>query len=105
VPFLAGELARGPEFWAQKGYLARVVSLEGGATDEGIQPLAHFIDAAGPDAVAATIEANASGEIYPAVYVRRGGALDERLLPPDPLHAFDGPHYLAELEGALEGLV
>ena len=30
----------------------------------------------GPDAVAATIEMNASGEIYPVVYVRRGGDRD-----------------------------
>ena len=101
VPFLAHELAHAPELWTQKGYLARVVSLEEGALDEGVQPLAHFVDTAGPDAVAATVESNPSGEIYPVVYVRRGGTLEERMLPPDPLHAFDGPGYLAELEGAL----
>ncbi len=59
------------------------------------------MDTAGPDAVAATVEMNPSGEIYPVVYVRRGGTLEERMLPPDPLHAFDGPGYLAELEAAL----
>ncbi len=64
----------------------------------GIQPLAHFVDADEPDALAATIETNAAGEIYPVVYVRRGGRIEERVLDPDPLHAYDGPGYRAELE-------
>jgi thioredoxin reductase len=96
--FLGHELAHAPELWAQKAYLASVVELEGGPRDGGIQPLAHFVDAAGPDALAATIETNASGEIYPVVYVRRGGRIRERVLDPDPLHAYDGPGYRAELE-------
>jgi thioredoxin reductase len=102
VPFLAGELARGPEIWTQKAYLARVVTLGDNAADGGIQPLAHFVDTNGPDAVAATIEMNAAGEIYPVVYVRRNGAVEEHVLPSGPLHAFDGPSYRAELEAALE---
>ena len=61
VLFLAHELAHAPELWTQKGYLARVVSLGGGALDEGVQPLAHFVDTAGPDAVAATVESNPLG--------------------------------------------
>jgi thioredoxin reductase len=102
VPFLAGELARGPEIWTQKAYLARVVTLGDAPTDAGIEPLAHFVDATGPDAVAATIEMNAAGEIYPVVYVRRNGTVVEHGFPPDPVNAFDAPEYLAELEAVLE---
>ena len=72
------------------------------AADDGIEPLAHFVDAAGPDAVAATVEMNAAGEIYPVVYVRRGGAVVEHAFPPDPMNAFDAPDYVAQLEAALE---
>src|SRR5205807_4003708 len=41
VPFLLGELTRGPELWHQRAYLARVVSLDPdtGVLDEGILPL------------------------------------------------------------------
>ena len=102
APFLAGELAHGPELWAQKAYLARVVELEdgGGARDAGVRPLAHIVDAAGPDAVAATIEMDAGGSIYPVVYVRRRGAVSERVLDPDPQHAYDGAGHVAALEEA-----
>jgi thioredoxin reductase len=102
VPLLAAELTRGPEIWTQKAYLARVVTLGDEAADHGIEPLAHFVDAAGPDAVAATIEMNAAGEIYPVVYVRRGGTVVEHAFPPDPMNVFDAPDYVAQLEAALE---
>jgi hypothetical protein len=101
APFLARELAHGPDLWAQKAYLARAVTLEdgGGARDAGIQPLAHFVDAPGPDALAVTIEMNAVGEIYPVAYVRRAGSVSERVLDPEPAHAYDTPRYEAELAG------
>ena len=86
--FLLAELSRGPEIWHQKSYLARVVSLDAGqgVRDEGIQPLAPFIDAeTGPDAIAVTLEADGTGAIYPAVYLRRNGAVEERLMTPHPL--------------------
>jgi hypothetical protein len=102
VPFLAAELAHGPEIWTQKAYLARVVTLGGSPADGGIEPLAHFLDADGPDAVAATIEMNAAGAIYPVVYVRRNGTVDEHPLEPDVLNAFDAPDYLAQLESVLK---
>ena len=103
APFLARELAHGPDLWAQKAYLARVVTLEagGGARDAGIQPLAHFVDTSGPDALAVTIEMNAVGEIYPVAYVRRAGSVTERVLDPEPAHAYDMPRYEAELVGLL----
>ena len=92
VPFLAAELARAPELWAQKGYLCRVVGLEG-PFDEGIQPLERFVDATGPDAVAVTVETDATGAIFPGVYVRRAGRVHEAELDPDPVDAFDGEAY------------
>lgn len=107
VPLLMRELDHGPELWHQRSYLCRVVSVtpDEGIRDEGTLPLAHFVDAAGPDAVAVTIEPNASGQNYPAVYVRRGGGVSERLLEPDERMAFDSPDRRAALADAIKELV
>ena len=103
VPFLLAELARAPELWIQKGYLARVVTLAGeSGHDEGILPLAHFVDAAGPTAVAAAVEVGADGSIVPVVYVRHGGAVEEHSLPSHPLREFDSPEQRTELEQILK---
>src|SRR5205823_1335578 len=58
VSHLLNELSEGPELWHQRSYLARVVNLDRdrGITDEGIWPLAHFLDAGGPNAIAVTLE-------------------------------------------------
>jgi thioredoxin reductase len=98
VAYLLEELTTAPELWAQKSYLARSVD-EDGTTD--IVPLAHFLDASGPDAVAVTIEMNAAGETYPAVYLRRGGEVAERILPPHLLNDFRGPEHERELRALL----
>ena len=100
VPFLLSELTRGPAIWNQKGYLARVVSLEG-LRDEGVQPLQHFVDSAGPDAVAASVEMDGSAVICPVVYVRRGGRVQEHVMDPHPLHEYEGGDYHRRLEEAL----
>ena len=108
VPLLLDELARGPELWIQKGYLARVVSLRDadGIRDEGILPLEHFVDGGGgPDAVAVAIEVSPDGEIYPAVYTRRAGQLTEDQLDPHPVQAFDGDPYKRDLEALLAPLL
>ena len=87
---LVREIARAPELWAQKSYLARVVSfVDGAARDEGVEPLAHFVDAGGPDAVAAAIEMDERANVRPILYVRRGGEVVERPLSPDALHRYD----------------
>ncbi len=107
-PLLLDELARSPELWIQKGYLARVVSLHEalGIQDEGILPLEHFVDGGGgTDAVAVTIEMDASGSIYPVVYVRRGGGLTEHELDPHPVHAYEGDSYRREVESLLAPLL
>jgi hypothetical protein len=100
VPFLLRELTSAPELWIQKGYLARVVGLDQ-PRDEGVQPLAHFIDEAGPPAVAATVELDREGTIVPVVYHRRDGRIDEHVLPSHPLRSFDTDEHRAALEAAL----
>ena len=98
VPYLLEELTTAPELWTQKSYLARAVTAEGLSE---IVPLAHFLDEAGPDAVAVAVEMDAAGSTYPAVYVRRGGEVRERLLPPHLLNDFRGPEHEQELRAAL----
>jgi thioredoxin reductase len=98
VPYLLEEASSAPELWAQKSYLARAVAADG--TSE-IVPLAAFVDETSPDAVAVAVEMNADGEVYPAVYVRRGGEIAERLLPPQRLNDYRGPDYERELRALL----
>lgn len=103
VPYLLSEVTRAPELWHQRSYLARVLSFqpERGVLDEGILPLASFVDGTGPDAVAVAVETNAQGEVYPAVYVRQGGALEEHLLPGHPLYDFETSEHQKALAAAL----
>jgi thioredoxin reductase len=93
VDFIATELTEAPELWHQRGYLARVVTLDPalGPVDDGVQPLSHVLDAGGPDALAVTLEADGSGAIYPVLYTRRRGAVSERVLEADALLRYDGP--------------
>ena len=108
VPFLLGELTHGPELWHQRAYLSRVVSIDGedGIVDEGIVPLAHFVDAGGKDAIAVTLESNGKDDCYPVAYVRRTGAVTEQPpMPPDPLLRFEGPDYAEALARALEPIL
>ncbi len=103
VDTLVGYLASSPELWHQRAYLARVVGLDPaeGPRDEGLVPLAAFVDGAGDDgrrdAIALTLEADGSGAIYPVVYARRRGSLDERVFEPDLLLRYDTPAVRAQL--------
>ena len=89
--FVATELAESPELFHQRGYLARVLSADpaGGMRDDGVQPLTHVLDGSGPDALAATLEADGSGAIYPVLYTRIGGKVVEQVIEPDPLMRYD----------------
>ncbi len=82
VGLVTRELAMSAELFHQRGYLARVLAtdLSGGLRDEGTQPLTHFLDTAGPDAVAVTLEADGTGSIRPALFTRIGQATGEHLL-------------------------
>jgi thioredoxin reductase len=89
--FVATELAESPELFHQRGYLARVLSADGtgGVRDDGFLPLAHVLDAGGPDALATTLEADGTGAIYPVLYTRMAGRIVEQAIEPDPLMRFD----------------
>ena len=68
-------------------------------------PLAAFIDVAGDDgsrdAVALTLESDGTGAIYPVLYLRRAGKVDERPLEADALLRYDTPATRARVEGIL----
>jgi thioredoxin reductase len=100
VPFLLRELTSAPELWVQKGYLCRVISAaDGRYADEGVLPLSSFLDTAGPDAYAASVEVDEAGTIVPTLYVRRGGEVREHQLDPHPLHQYDGEPYRNHVSG------
>jgi thioredoxin reductase len=120
LPFLLDEICRAPELWHQRAYLARVVTFDPdrGIADAGIVPLAHFLDSGGPDAVAATIEVDADGALYPVVYARHAGSgsgaggsasggqhgrVVEHVLPGHPLHDFGTPEHARALASVLAG--
>jgi thioredoxin reductase len=107
VPYLLSELTRAPELWIQKGYLARALTCasETGIQDEGFLPLEHFVDEAGPNAVAITVEMDACGTTYPAVYVRVNGELNEHVLPPHPTDDFEAEEHQRELAACLQPLL
>jgi thioredoxin reductase len=104
LPFLLDEIRFAPELWHQRAYLARVVSFDpdSGIGDDGIAPLAFFLDTEGPDAVAATIEADAEGHVYPVVYVRHDGRTEEHVLPGHSLHDFGTGEHRRALAALLE---
>ncbi len=106
LPFLIEEICRAPELWHQRAYLARVVSVDAaqGIADEGFVPLAHFLDAGGPDAIAATIEADAEGGVYPVFYLRHAGKTEERVLPGHPLHDFSSDEHRRAVASLLSEL-
>jgi hypothetical protein len=101
--YLLAEATNAPELWHQKAYLARVVTIspDHGIRDEGIVPLAHFLDSEGPDAVAMTVESDGQ-QIFPVVYLRRENRLEEHALEPHPLLDFEGAPYRRQLGGILD---
>jgi thioredoxin reductase len=101
---LSGQPGYGADVFHQRSYLARVISIDAaeGVYDDGVQPLTHFLDAGGPDAVAATLESSSGGVLYPAVYVRHEGAIQEHMLDPDVLLNFRGEEHQEALASALE---
>ena len=99
VSTIAGELGEAPELWHQRAYLARVFTVDpdAGLVDDGVQPLTHYLDAGGPNAVAATLEADGTGAIFPVLYTRIGGEIRERAMVADPLLRYDGPDARKEI--------
>jgi hypothetical protein len=107
VDTLLEEATRAPELWNQKSYLSRSFSLEpeAGILDDGVVPLAHFVDTEGPAAVAIAVETDDTGDIHPAVYVReRGKPAVETLLSSQPLHDFRTSENRAQLASLLSAV-
>ncbi len=107
VDLLLTEVTEAPELWNQKSYLARAFSLDPdqGIRDEGIVPLAHFVDEESAAAVAITIETDDTGDIHPAVYLRAAGRpAVETLLSSHPLHDFRTADNHAQLSQLLNGV-
>ena len=108
-PYLLQEVSRGAELWHQRSYLARVLTVtdDGGLEDSGILPLATFVDdshAGVADGVAVALEHNGRDDPYPAIYVRKDGAVREHLLAPHPLLDFEGDEYQREAASILKVL-
>jgi thioredoxin reductase len=106
VDFLTREITEAPDLFHQRAYLARVVTADptAGLRDAGVQPLAHVLDEGGEDAIVVTLEADGSGAIYPVLYTRVGGAVNEHPLDPDPLLRYDSAETRAAI-GAVVGPV
>jgi thioredoxin reductase len=107
VSYLLNEVTNAPELWHQKSYLARVLIRDEkrGVVDDGILPLQSFLDSGPADAVAATLEENTAGDIYPVLYTRRAGVSAEHDLGPHPLHDFRTREHERAVVAALEGLL
>jgi hypothetical protein len=103
IDFLTTEIADAPDLFHQRAYLARVVAVDpsGRLRDSGVLPLAHAVDAGGENAIMVTLEADGSGAIYPVLYSRVDGAVNEHPLEPDPLLRYDG----AETRAAIASVV
>jgi hypothetical protein len=99
VTFLAHELSTAPDLWVQKGYLCRAVSRsDGGWRDEGVMPLAHYLDAVEDDGAAASVEVDEKGTILPTLYLRESGELREHQLEPHPLHEYESEPYRKHID-------
>ena len=107
VSHLLDRATSAPDLWNQQSYLARVLdrSSDGGFTDVGTVPLAHFVDTYDRDGIAIAIETDAEGDIHPAVYVRRGDEVSEHLLPSAHAHEYETKDHRGQLTGMLGGWI
>jgi hypothetical protein len=72
--------------------------------DDGVMPLTEFLDNGTGDALAATLEADGSGSIYPVVYSRSDSKVAEHVLEPDSLvghQSADARRVITELAGRI----
>ncbi|HKZ91846.1 MAG TPA: NAD(P)-binding domain-containing protein [Candidatus Limnocylindrales bacterium] len=104
VDVLLTAASTAPELWHQKSYLARALSRDpdGVIRDEGIVSLAEYVDTAGADGGAITVETDDRGDIHPAVYVRRRGRVDvDAVLEGSPLHEYRTVEHRAQLRSLI----
>jgi hypothetical protein len=107
VDHLLDRATRAPDLWNQQSYLARVLDRRDDGTfeDAGSVPLAHFVDSYDRDAVAIAIETDSTGDIHPAVYIRRGPDVAEHLLGSAHLHSYGTKEHRSQLAGLLGGWI
>ena len=60
-----------------------------GWRDEGVMPLAIYLDAVEDDGAAASVEVDERGTILPTLYLRDRGEIGEHQLDPHPLHEYE----------------
>ena len=93
------------ELSMQKGYLARVLSIEPDAVwDEGAMPLEAFVDGSG-DALAVTLEFAPDETIQPMLYIRTARDVREIALPPHPLRRYHALAYTSVVDEALSSVL
>jgi hypothetical protein len=104
VGYLLTTSSEAGELWNQQAYLCRVVRLDGkrGIVEDGLQPLAHFVDAPGDDAIAMTVETDSDGDVHPAVYFRQNGTVTEHLLTTGPLLDFRTKENKTQLDSLIK---
>ena len=108
IEYLLREATLAPELWNQKSYLARALERgpDGELVDEGIVSLHDFVDRDGRDAVAITVETDDTGDIHPAVYVRRNGRVgSDARLDGSPFHEYRTSQHRRQLSELLGDLV
>ena len=77
-----------------------------GIRDQGVLPLAHFLDDAQFDgATAITLESNGKQDLYPVVYVRHASKVHETRLDDDPFLNFETAKHRTDLAHALDPLL
>jgi thioredoxin reductase len=104
VDRLLASASLSPELWHQKSYLAHSISrdADGVIRDDGIVSLAEYVDQAGPDGAAITVETDDKGDIHPAVYVRRRGRVDaDAVLDGSPLTDYRSGEHHHQLQALL----
>ena len=91
-----------PEVVPGARVLARAIGE--GILDNGVVPLAQFVDEEGPAGVAIAVETDDTGDIHPAVYIRETGKpAVETLLTSQPMHDFRTADNRARLSEVLRG--
>ena len=108
VDHLLASASLSPELWHQKSYLAHSLSRDpdGVIRDDGIVSLAQYVDAAGPDGTAITVETDDKGDIHPAVYVRRRGRVDaDAVLDSSPMTDYRSAEHRGQLRSLIAGVL
>ena len=94
MPYLLCTSSRArPSSGCRRATSAAAVSFDGEIRDEGIVPLAIYLDAVEDDGAAASVEVDERGTILPTLYLRDRGEIREHQLDPHPLHEYESEPY------------